>query len=152
MATILERLRPLRMLVFRGNAAEAMRFYQSVLGGELKLQLAEAVLGEHCAEKGLVFTSSLWLGRWWLSASDAMTPEIAALPNDPRSVLFPTLDPARWSAIVRALHGGTTPVQVTKLTDDTHVARVAELVDRFEQKWMILLLRPRDAPATKAGG
>jgi PhnB protein len=58
-------------LNFNGNAAEAMRFYQSVLGGELYIQsFGDAGMAQSEAEKNLTLHAALTGDRVNLYASD----------------------------------------------------------------------------------
>ena len=58
-------------LNFNGNAAEAMRHYQSILGGELKMQtFGEAKMAETPQEKDLVVHAVLQSHALTLMASD----------------------------------------------------------------------------------
>jgi PhnB protein len=58
-------------LNFNGNAAEAMRFYHSVLGGELNIQtFGDAGMAQTDAEKNLTLHAALQGGALSLYASD----------------------------------------------------------------------------------
>jgi PhnB protein len=58
-------------LNFNGNAAEAMRFYHSVLGGELNIQtFGDAGVAQTDAEKNLTLHAALQGGALALYASD----------------------------------------------------------------------------------
>lgn len=58
-------------LNFNGNAAEAMKFYKSILGGELSMQtFGEANMAETPEEKNLTLHASLKTDSLWLMASD----------------------------------------------------------------------------------
>ena len=58
-------------LNFNGNAAEAMRFYQSALGGELHIQtFGEAGVAQNDAEKNLTMHAALTSAGITLFASD----------------------------------------------------------------------------------
>ncbi len=58
-------------LNFNGNTAEAMKFYQSVLGGELNMQtFGEANMAENPKEKNLIVHAALKSDNISLFASD----------------------------------------------------------------------------------
>jgi len=58
-------------LNFRGNAKEAMKFYQSALGGELTMQtFGEAKMAQTTAEKDLILHATLKSGPMIIMASD----------------------------------------------------------------------------------
>ena len=58
-------------LNFNGKTAEAMRFYQSILGGELTMQtFGEAKMAQSPEEKDLIVHAALTNGSLSLMASD----------------------------------------------------------------------------------
>jgi PhnB protein len=58
-------------LNFNGNTAEAMKFYQSILGGELKMQtFGEANMAETPKEKDLIVHAALKSDNLSIMASD----------------------------------------------------------------------------------
>jgi PhnB protein len=58
-------------LNFNGNAKEAMRFYQSVLGGKLEMQtFGEAKMAQAPEEKDLIVHATLKSGEMTIMASD----------------------------------------------------------------------------------
>ena len=58
-------------LNFNGNAAEAMKFYHSILGGELRMQtFGEAKMAQTPAEENLIVHAMLKSGPMTMMASD----------------------------------------------------------------------------------
>src|SRR5437870_12760976 len=80
MATVKPTLTP--YLNFNGNTAEAMRFYQSILGGELTMQtFGEAKLAKSPKEKDLIVHAALKNDALSIMASDGQ-PSIKVVFGD----------------------------------------------------------------------
>jgi PhnB protein len=125
-------------LFFDGNCAEAMRFYESTLGGKLSLMPAkESPVMEHLppGSGDKILHSKLETGGAVLMASDWMAAEpYPAVGGFAVTVTPPTLGEAK-STFDKLAAGGviTMPFGKTFYSDGFGM-----LVDRFGTSWMVM--------------
>lgn len=122
-------------LTFNGNAAEAMKFYQTVLGGELKLQtFGEAKMAETPDQEKLIIHADLKGGGLSFMASDAM-PGKGAKVGDSVHMSVVGSDSDRLTKIFNGLAvGGTVDLPLAKqFWGDVY----GQLTDKFGVHWMI---------------
>ena len=127
-------------LTFNGNAAEAMKFYQSVLGGELKMQtFGEAKMAKAPEEKDRIVHAALTGGAMSLMASDGMVgDEVKAGDNFSLSMSGQDRD---WLTGVfnKLADGGRVDMPLAKqFWGDTF----GMLTDRFGIRWMVNIAAP----------
>jgi len=122
-------------LTFNGKAAEAMKFYHSVLGGELALQtFAEAKMARNPAEGGLIVHAVLKNEGLTFMASDAM-PDRQAKFGDNVHMSISGQDSPKLTKIFDLLaKGGRVDMPLAKqFWGDTY----GQLTDKFGVHWMI---------------
>ena len=125
-------------LFFDGNCAEAMRFYQQALGGELRmLQAKEApdpsIFGAGNGEK--IMHAKLESGEAIIMASDWLAPDrYPGMGGFSVTLLTPTVDEAK-SAFDKLAEGGrvNAPFGKTFYSDGFGM-----LTDRFGTPWMVM--------------
>ncbi len=125
-------------LTFDGNCAEAMRFYERVLGGKIGMMMknAESPMAEQCApsDRERIMHARVEIEGRLLMASDAM----AGHPYTPMSgfsltLVYATTDKAR--RVFDALaEGGTVRMPLQKTF---WVESFGMVVDRFGTPWMV---------------
>jgi PhnB protein len=123
-------------LNFNGNCGEAMKFYQSVLGGKLEMQTyADSPAKEHVPAEvhGKVIHARLSLGNWNIMASDDPTPHFKPPVGTHVTLTFATAADARrvFDAFVE---GGVTTMPFEKTFWSPGFGM---LVDRFGTPWMV---------------
>jgi PhnB protein len=122
-------------LTFNGNAAEAMKFYHSVLGGELKMQtFGEANMAQDPAMKDKIVHATLKSGAITLMASDGM-PDRKMVFGDSVNMSMSGDNHAWLSEVFNKLsHGGKVDMPLAKqFWGDTF----GMLTDRFGIHWMV---------------
>ena len=128
-------------LNFNGNARKAMEHYQSVLGGELKMQtFGEAKMAQTPAEKDLIVHATLKSGPMILMASDTHPSMKLAVGNNIHMSITGD-DPERLTAVFKALaEGGKVDMPLAKqFWGDTY----GQLTDRFGVHWMVNIAAER---------
>jgi PhnB protein len=122
-------------LNFNGNAAEAMRFYQSILGGELSMQtFGEAKMAERPDEKDLIVHATLKNEALTFMASDTHPSRQAKL-GDNVHMSVTGRDDRRLTAIFNGLaKGGKVDMPLAKqFWGDTF----GMLTDKYGVHWMV---------------
>lgn len=122
-------------LNFNGKTAEAMRLYQSLLGGELTMQTFEqAKMARSRAEKDLIIHAKLNGGGFVLMASDTMPSHLAKF-GDNVHLSLNSKDGARLTSIFNGLAvGGKVDLPLAKqFWGDTY----GQVTDRFGIHWMV---------------
>jgi PhnB protein len=122
-------------LTFNGKAAEAMKFYSSVLGGELTMQtFAEVKMARTAAENDLVIHAVLKNEGLTFMASDAM-PDRRAKFGDNVHMSISGNDGAKLTKIFNGLAaGGKVDMPLAKqFWGDTY----GQLTDKFGVHWMV---------------
>ena len=122
-------------LSFNGDAAEAMRYYQSILGGELKMQtFGEAKMAETPQEKDLIVHAILQTDSLTFMASDTH-PSRQAIFGDSVQMSVTGQERRRLTEVFNKLaQGGRVDMPLAKqFWGDTF----GMLTDRFGIHWMI---------------
>ena len=125
-------------LTFDGNCAEAMRFYESTLGGKLEMMMthAESPMADQTPPSSAdrIMHARLALGDQILMASDSMAGHpYGGMHGFSLSLVYPTADAAK--PIFDALAAGgkvIMPLQKTFWSEGFGM-----LVDRFGTPWMV---------------
>src|ERR1700712_929798 len=124
-------------LVFNGNCAEAMRFYESTLGGKLdKMMTAgESPACDHvpAEAKDQIIHARLALDGRHLMASDAMGMPYEGMKGFSLSLIYPTVEKAQQIFEVLS-EGGQVTMQPGKTFWSEYFVM---LTDRFGTPWMI---------------
>lgn len=119
----------------RGQAREAMTFYQSVLGGELDINtFADLGADDDPASKDLVMHSQLVADDFWLMVSDAPPDQ----PTDDGSNISISLsgdDDERLTRCYEGLSAGGTIIE--PLTRAPWGDKCGMFVDRFGVTWLV---------------
>jgi PhnB protein len=122
-------------LTFNGKAAEAMKFYQSVLGGELVMQtFGESKMSQKPEEKDLIIHATLKNEGLTFMASDSM-PARRAQFGDNVHMSISGHDGARLTQVFNGLaKGGKVDMPLAKqFWGDTY----GQLTDKFGIHWMV---------------
>ena len=124
-------------LIFDGNCAEAMRFYERTLGGKLEALMTHAqspiAAQTPPGSADRIMHASLNLGDRRLMASDAMPGHYQGMRGFSLSLSYPTAAEAK--RVFDALAEGS---KVTMPLDKTFWAEAfGMLVDRFGTPWMV---------------
>lgn len=122
-------------LNFNGNAGEAMKFYHSVLGGELTVQtFGEAKMAEKPEDKDRIIHASLKNAGLSFMASDTM-PNRQAKVGDNIHMSISGQDHAQLTGIFNRLsQGGRVDMPLAKqFWGDIH----GQLTDKFGVHWMV---------------
>ena len=122
-------------LTFNGDAAKAMKFYQSVLGGELSMQsFGEVHMARTPKEKDLVVHSTLKNEGLTFMASDSM-PTRKAIFGDNVHMSISGGDRRKLTRVFNELSkGGKVDMPLAKqFWGDTF----GQLTDRFGIHWMV---------------
>ena len=122
-------------LTFNGKAAEAMKFYHSILGGELTMQtFEESKMARTPEEKNLIIHAALKNEGLTFMASDAM-PSRQAKVGDNVHMSISGNDGARLTKIFNGLaNGGKVDMPLAKqFWGDTY----GQLTDKFGIHWMV---------------
>jgi PhnB protein len=122
-------------LNFNGNTAEAMKFYQSVLGGELKTQtFGEAGQGDTEEIKNRTIHADLKNDRLSFMASDGQPGVEVQFGNNIHMSLVGTDEAELTSYFNKLAEGGTVTMPLAKqFWGDTF----GMLTDKFGVHWMI---------------
>ncbi len=124
-------------LFFDGNCAEAMRFYESTLGGTLRLMThAESPVADQIppGSEDRIMHARLELDQGVLMASDSMVGRPCGAPNGFALALSYPDVPAARRVFDRLADGGT----VTMAFAETFWAEAFGMaVDRFGMSWMV---------------
>ena len=125
-------------LTFDGNCAEAMRFYERVLGGkiEMMMKMSESPMKDQCGPGSgdRIMHSSLKVDGRLLMGSDAM----GGQPYTPKagfalSLVYPTVAAAR-AVFDRLAEGGKVDMPMDKTF---WVEAFGMVTDRFGTPWMV---------------
>jgi PhnB protein len=122
-------------LNFNGNTAEAMKFYQKVLGGELTMQtFGEAKMSEKPVEKDLIVHAALKSDSISLMASDTQ-PDRPANFGDNVHMSITGNDSAKLTQVFSGLaEGGKVDMPLAQqFWGDTF----GMLTDKFGVHWMV---------------
>ena len=122
-------------LNFNGNAAEAMKFYKSVLGGELTMQtFEEAKMAKTAKEKNLIVHAALKSDELTIMASDTQPKQLAKF-GDNIHLSISGQDAGRLTEIFKRLsQGGKVNMPLAKqFWGDTF----GMLTDKFGVHWMV---------------
>jgi len=122
-------------LNFNGKTAEAMRFYKSVLGGELTMQtFGEAKMAKTPQEMDLIVHATLKSGALSLMASDTMPDRLAKF-GDNVHLSITGQESSRLTQIFNGLaKGGKVDMPLAKqFWGDTF----GMLTDKFGVHWMV---------------
>lgn len=122
-------------LNFNGNAAEAMKFYQSILGGELFVQtFGDAGMAQNDREKGLTLHAALTSDAISLFASDGR-PDMEVKFGDNVHLSLQGNDAAKLTNEFKGLSaGGHVDMPLEKqFWGDTF----GMLTDKFGVHWMV---------------
>jgi PhnB protein len=125
-------------LNFNGNAAEAMRFYHSILGGELKMQtFGEANMAQNPVDTDKIVHADLKGVGISLMASDTMPDRPATFGNNVH-ISLTGQDHERLAKIFNGLaKGGRVDMPLAKqFWGDTF----GMLTDKFGVHWMVNIL------------
>jgi PhnB protein len=128
-------------LNFSGNAAEAMKFYRSVLGGELKMQtFEEAKMAQTPEEKGLIVHAALKSDAMTLYASDTH-PSMKVTPGNNVHLSITGDDEGELTEVFNGLsQGGSVDMALAKqFWGDTF----GMLTDKFGVHWMVDIAAPQ---------
>ena len=122
-------------LNFNGTTAEAMKFYQSVLGGDLSMQTFEqAHMAQSPAEKNLIVHAALKSDSFSLMASDAHPNQKVTFGDNVHLSLLGS-DYKKLTDIFNGLaKGGKVDTPLAKqFWGDTY----GQLTDRYGIHWMV---------------
>ena len=131
-------------LNFNGKTADAMSFYQSVLGGELKMQtFGEANMASNPSEKNLIVHADLKSDSLSLMASDTQ-PSRPATMGDNVHLSLSGHDLVKLTAVFNSLaQGGKVDMPLAKqFWGDTF----GMLTDKFGVHWMVNILAAAAPP------
>jgi len=122
-------------LNFRGNAKEAMKYYQSALGGELTMQtFGDAKMAETSAEKNLILHATLKSGPITIMASDTHPSMKLEAGNNVHMSLSGNDSPRLTKIFNELARGGKVDMPLAKqFWGDTY----GQLTDKFGVHWMI---------------
>lgn len=123
-------------LNFNGNAAEAMKFYHAVLGGELTMQtFGEAKMAQSPAESEMIVHGRLNSGLVTIMASDAPPGRMKTVFGDNVQMSLMGSDGQKLTSIFNALaKGGKVDRPLAKqFWGDTY----GQLTDKFGVHWMV---------------
>jgi PhnB protein len=122
-------------LSFNGNAAEAMRFYKSVIGGELKMETFEEAKAPYGpGEKDRIIHATLKYGDFLLMAADGRA-DMKVVFGDNVNLSITGPDAERLTGIFNGFaKGGKVTMPLAKqFWGDTF----GMLADKFGVHWMI---------------
>ena len=122
-------------LNFNGNAAEGMRFYQSILGGDLNIQsFADAGVAQNDNEKNLTLHAALTSNGIALYASDGR-PDTKVIVGDSVHLSLQGSDAEKLTAYFNGLAaGGKVDMPLAKqFWGDTF----GMLTDKYGMHWMV---------------
>jgi PhnB protein len=127
-------------LNFSGNTAEAMKFYHSLLGGELNIQtFEEAKMAQTPQEKNLIVHAALKSGDFNLYASDGHPSMKINFGNNVHLSLIGS-ESERLTSIFNGLsQGGHVDMPLAKqFWGDTY----GMVTDKFGVHWMVNITKP----------
>lgn len=127
-------------LNFNGNAAEAMKFYRSVLGGELTMQtFEEAKMAQSPAEKNMIVHARLNSGAVTIMASDAPSGRKTTFGDNVHMSLMGD-DGQKLTGVFDSLSkGGKVDMPLAKqFWGDTY----GQVTGRFGVHWMVNIATP----------
>ena len=122
-------------LTFNGNAGEAMKFYHSVLGGELNMQtFAEAKMAQSPDENNLIIHATLKSEGLTFMASDSMPGMQVKFGDNVHMSLNGSEGPRLTKIFNELSEGGKVDMPLAKqFWGDTY----GQLTDRFGVHWMV---------------
>jgi PhnB protein len=122
-------------LNFNGNAGEAMKFYHSILGGELKMQtFAEANMAETPEMKDMIVHADLKSGGVSLMASDTMPTRMARFGDNVHMSLTGSDQDELTEVFNKLSQGGKVDMPLAKqFWGDTF----GMLTDKYGVHWMV---------------
>lgn len=122
-------------LTFNGNAAEAMKFYHSVLGGELTMQtFAETKMARKPEENDFIVHAVLKNEGLTFMASDSMSDRPAKF-GDNVTMSISGQDGARLTKVFNDLaRGGKTDIPLAK---QFWGATYGQVTDKFGIRWSV---------------
>jgi PhnB protein len=128
-------------LTFNGQAAAAMKFYHSILGGELTMQtFAESKMAQRPEENDLIIHATLKNEGLTFMASDSM-PSRQAKFGDNVHMSISGEDHERLTHVFNGLSaGGKVDMPLAKqFWGDTY----GQLTDKFGVHWMVNITAPK---------
>ena len=128
-------------LNFSGNAAEAMKFYHSILGGDLAMQtFAEAKMARSPAENDLIVHARLTSGSVTIMASDAPPGRMKTTFGDNVHMSLMGEDGQQLQGVFDALaKDGKVDMPLAKqFWGDVY----GQLTDKFGVHWMVNIATP----------
>ncbi len=130
-------------LTFNGNAAEAMKFYHSILGGELNMQtFAEAKMARSPEEKDRIVHASLKNDALILMASDGMINQLAKFGDNVSMSIQGSEHDKLTEIFDKLANGGKVDMPLAKqFWGDTY----GMLTDKFGIHWMINIAAQQQA-------
>jgi PhnB protein len=122
-------------LTFNGKAGEAMKFYHSVLGGDLTMQtFHEAKMAQTPAEKDLIIHATLKSERLVIMASDSMSTRQAKFGDNVHLSLSGKNGEMLTGVFNQLASGGKVDMPLAKqFWGDTY----GQVTDKFGIHWMI---------------
>ncbi len=124
-------------LSFEGNASEAMKFYQSCLGGELRIMtVGESPMAASMPKEfqASVMHASLETGKIRIMASDTLGKSRLERGNDVSLMLLCESEAELRDIFAKLSAGGAVTTPVRK---EFWGALYADFADRFGVKWML---------------
>jgi PhnB protein len=131
-------------IFFNGNCAEALRYYQKVLGARVLMSMTygESPAADHVPKNmhDKVIHASVMVGNSAILASDDCPPDQSAGKPGGYSLTLHVETPATAEKVFDALADGGT---VTMKMDKTFFAeRFGSVHDRFGIRWMVICEKP----------
>ncbi|HEV2390325.1 MAG TPA: VOC family protein [Nitrososphaerales archaeon] len=122
-------------LTFNGTAAPAMKFYQSVFGGELTMQtFGEVKMAQGPADENLIMHASLKSDSAVIMASDSQAGEPAKAGDNIRLSLSGKDEKGLTDVFNKLAEGGTVDLPMAKqFWGDTF----GMVTDKFGTQWMV---------------
>jgi PhnB protein len=134
-------------LMFNGNCAEAMKFYQSVFGGELKMQTygeTKAPVADN--EKNKIMHASLRQNMLSFMGSDGTTDRPVAMGNNIQMAIMGENDEELRKYFSGLSVGGKIQSPLKKESwGDTF----GMLIDKFGIHWMVNITAPKNGDVNK---
>ncbi len=128
-------------LTFNGNAGEAMKFYHSVLGGELSMQTFEDVkMARTPAEKDRIVHAVLKNEALTFMASDSMISREAKFGDNVHMSISGDNGEKLTDVFDKLSQGGTVDMPLAKqFWGDTY----GQLTDKYGIHWMVNITAPK---------
>lgn len=122
-------------LTFNGTAAPAMKFYQSVLGGELTMQtFGEVKMAQGPSDENLIMHASLKSDSAVIMASDSQVGDPATAGDNIRLSLSGKDEKGLTDVFNKFAEGGTVDMPMAKqFWGDTF----GMVTDKFGTQWMV---------------